>query len=190
MSAPTFSRLAEALEFDSYDDLRDACLSQLKDQELSFAAKAKALQELPEIDDASGAFIVHQAGATISNINRLVQTVDPAHVEATAEKLTSARKVILVGMMSLRPFVDYAAYVASMAFDSWHVYGGEAGAKAAMLNDVGVEDVALVISKAPYATRAIEAAEQLKKAGAHVIGITDSSVSPLCRHTDPVFLVS
>ena len=190
MSAPTFSRLAEVLEFESYDNLREACLSHLKVQEQSFAAKAQALQVQSGQDGAGGTFIVHQAGSTVSNINHLVNTVDPTHIEAASERLASARKVALVGMMSSRPFVDYLAYVASMAYDSWHVYGGEAGADAALLSDVDQRDVALVISKAPYAMRAIRVAQHLKGAGAHVIGITDKLSSPLCKHADSVFLVS
>ena len=55
MSAPTFSRLAPALGFRNYDALRRACLSHLKVQEESFAAKARALQSTSRHDDARGA---------------------------------------------------------------------------------------------------------------------------------------
>ena len=190
MSAPTFSRLAPALGFRDYDALRRACLSHLKVQEESFAAKARALQSTSRHDDAGGAFIVHQAGATIANINQLVNSVDSAQVEAAATALARARKVILVGMMGSRPIVEHAAYVASMAFNSWQVYGNTMGTDAAMLNETGEEDVALAIAMAPYASRAIGAARNLKRAGAHVIGITDRPSSPLCQCTDSVFLVS
>ncbi len=189
MSAPTFSRLAEVLGFDTYDDLREACLSQMKLHEQSYAAKAQALQNSADKKGTGGAFIVHQARSTISNINHFVNTVDPVQIEAAAQTLASARKVILVGMMSSRPFADYLAYVASLAFDSWQVYGGTAGSDAALLSDVGKDDVALIISKAPYAARAILAAAHLKQVGAHVIGITDTPSSPLCQHTNSVFLV-
>ncbi|MEO3414542.1 MurR/RpiR family transcriptional regulator [Roseovarius sp. CAU 1744] len=190
MSAPTFSRLAEELSFASYEELREACLSQLRQQEQSFAAKARALQDQAARQDEGGAFIVHQAQSTISNINRLMNSVDPEQIETAANRLACARKVILVGMMSSRPFVDYLAYMASMGFDSWRVLGGEAGADAALLSDIGEDDVALVISKAPYATQAIRAASYLKGAGAHVIGVTDRIDSPLSGHCNTVFLVS
>lgn len=190
MSAPTFSRLAEVLDFDSYDDLRAACLSELRVQKQSYAAKAKALQDDAADDDSGGAFIVHQANATISNINALVNTVDAAAIEAAATKIAKARKVVLLGMMSSRPFVDYAAYVASMAFSNWEVYGSGAGVDAALLADIGPQDVVLAISAAPYAARTIEVAGHFKDAGAHVIAITDAYASPLCHDASAVFLVA
>lgn len=189
MSAPTFSRLADELNFASYDDLREACLSHLKAQERGFAAKAKALREDAAAGAAGGSFIVHQARSTIANINLLLNSVDPEQIERAARRLATARRVILVGAMSSRPFVDYLAYVASMGFDTWRVLGGEPGADAAVLTDAGKEDAALVLSKAPYAAGSIRKAGYLKDAGVHVIGVTDKLTSPLCRHADTVFLV-
>lgn len=190
VSAPTFSRVAEVLDFESYGELREACLSQLKAQEVSFAAKAQALQDQAEPSGAGGTFIVHQARSTMSNINLLLNSVDPAQIESAAERLSSARKAFLVGMMSSRPFVDYLAYVASMGFNNWHVLGGQVGAEAVLMSDVCEDDVALVISHAPYATQAIQAASRLRHAGAHVIGITDGLDSPLYKHSLTVFQVS
>lgn len=190
MSAPTFARLASALDFGSYEELRNACLSHLRTKEQSFSAKAKALQEDTFQEEGKGTFVVRQASSTIANINQLVKSVDPEQIEACVKNLASARRVMLVGMMSSRPFVDYAAYVASLAFNNWQVYGAGSGADAATLSSIGIEDVAVVISKAPYATRAIEVAKCLKQAGVQVIGITDAVSSPLCHYADTVFLVS
>lgn len=190
MSAPTFSRLADVLGYDGYDELREECRSQLKKQEHQFAAKARALQENTTIEDAGSAFIVQQAKASIANINNLLASVDLGQIEQAADRLVSARRVFLIGAMSSQPFIEYLAYVASMGFDNWHVLGGGQGAAAGMLHDVGVIDTALVISKAPYATSSIHKARQLRGRGAHVIGITDSIDSPLCQYCSSVFFVS
>lgn len=164
-------------------------MSYLKLQEQSFAAKAQVLQSKAGHNDTDGAFVVQQASSTISNINHFLKTVDPSDIEAATAKLKKARKVILVGMMSSRPFVEYLAYVSSMAFDCWNVYGGDAGSNAALLSDTCGSDVALVISKAPYASQAIRAAAHLKQNGVQIIGITDKPISPLCQHANIAFLV-
>ena len=190
MSAPTFSRLAEVLGYDGYDDLREVCRSHLKKQEHQFAAKARALQDNTTIEDAGSAFIVQQAKSSIANIKNLLASVDLGQIEQAADRLGSARRVILVGAMSSRPFIEYLAYVASMGFENWHVLGDGPGTEAGIVYDVASNDTALIISKAPYATRSIKAARQLRERGAHVIGITDSIDSPLCQHCSSVFLVS
>lgn len=190
MSAPTFSRLADALGYDSYFDLREMCRAQLKRQEHQFAAKARALQDTTTPGDSSCAFIVQQAKSSIANINNLLTSVDLGQIEQAAERLGAARKVVLVGSMSSRPFIDYIAYVASMGFDNWHILGDGPGAEAKLLYDVAPTDAALVISKAPYAARSLKSAKQLRDRGVHVIGITDDIGSPLCRFCNSLFFVS
>ncbi len=190
MSAPTFSRLADVLGYDGYDDLREVCRLHLKKREHQFAAKARALQDNTTIEDTGSAFIVQQAKSSIANINNLLTSVDLGQIEQAADRLGSARRVILVGAMSSRPFIEYLAYVASMGFDNWHVLGDGRGTDAGIIYDVDATDTALVISKAPYATSSINRARQLRELGANVIGITDSISSPLCQHCSSVFFVS
>lgn len=190
MSAPTFSRLADVLGYESYDDLREVCRSHLKRQEHQFAAKARALQDNTTLEEIGGAFIVQQAKSSIANINSLLTTVDLGQIERAGEQLGSARKVFLVGSMSSRPFVDYLAYVASMGFDNWQVFGDRPGSDAGVLCDVDQNDTALVISNAPYAAESITSAQKLRRRDAYVIGITDNFSSPLCQFCNTVFFVS
>lgn len=190
MSAPTFSRLANALGFDGYDALRDLCRSHLKRQEHQFAAKARALQSNATLEDAGSGFIVQQAKASIMNINHLLASIDLGQIEQAAGRLGAARKVILVGSMSSRPFIDYLAYMASMGLDNWHVLGDGTNSDARLTYDVAENDTALVVSNAPYAASSIIAAEHLRNRGAHVIGITDKIGSPLCQFCNSTFFLS
>ncbi len=190
LTPPTFSRLASALGFANYEELRNVCRDQIKRQRLIFAEKARALQD----DDGPGArpdqgiFVVRQGSAAIDNINALLNGIDPEQLEFVADSLASARKVLLVGMMSSRPFVDYIAYMASMAFENWSVLGK--GSLASALAGMGERDAALVISKAPYAKGAIEAAKHARGTGAKVFGVTDRVTSPLAAHSDINLVVS
>ena len=190
VSPPTFTRLASALGYEKYEGLRESCRDQIMKQGLIFAAKAKALQEQGPQEEREGLFVVRQAKSAISNINQLLKSVDPEQIEVAAKNLASARKVILVGMMSSLPFIEYMAYVASMGYENWHVLGRDSQSDTSLINGIGQADVALVISKAPYALRAIKAAEQIQNRGTFVIGITDKMSSPLCQHCDSIFFVS
>ena len=190
ISPPTFSRLAGALGYRNYEELRESCRSVVKNQGLRFAEKAGKLRDQGRERIKEGPFILAQGAAAIGNIHQLLDSVDPDMVESAAARLAAARKVILVGMMSSRPFVEYMGYMASMGFGNWHVLGRDPGSDASLLADIDSDDVALVISKAPYATRAVRAAEQIHRSGASVIGITDSVSSPLCAYCDTQFFVS
>ena len=190
MPPPTFSRLATALGYKNYEALRNDCREQISRQQLIFSEKARVLQESDSAEPGQGLFALKQAAAAVDNVNQLSQSIDPQKIEAVANQIVTARRVVLVGFMSSRPFVDYMGYMASMAFDNWQVFGAGVESDSATLAGLGNRDLAIVISKAPYATRSIEIAKHISNSGATVIGITDKVSSPLCAHCDTSFFVS
>ena len=190
LTPPTFSRLAAALGYDAYEDLRDSCRDQIKKQRVNFADRADALQKHDSLNPEKGRFILRQGTSAIENINLLLNSMDLGLLETTAERLVAARSVILVGSMSSRPFVDYLAYVASMAFENWMVFGHGTGSTAATLVGTDNRDVAIVLSKSPCARDSIEAAKILNEQGVWIVAITDEVLSPLNTYCDASFNVS
>ncbi len=190
LSPPTFSRLAAKLGYDGYEELRESCRNQIKAQHLQFAEGADMLQQRVLEESQKGRFILRQGAAAVENVNSLLGSVDLESLDAAASKLVGARKVFLAGSMSSRPFVDYMAYMATMAFDNWQVLGVEPGSVGAALVDVNEDDAAVVIAKAPYADRSIDVAHALSERDAWVIGITDEVMSPLPVHCAASFIVS
>ena len=190
LSPPTFSRLATRLGYACYEELRESCRTQIKTQRLRFAEGADMLQKRVPEGSARDRFIFRQGAAAVENINLLLGSVDLRSLDAAASRLACARRVFLAGSMSSRPFVDYMAYMATMAFDNWQVLGVEPGSLGAALVDVNDEDAAVVIAKAPYAGRSIDVARVLCERNAWVIGITDEVMSPLPVHCVASFIVS
>lgn len=189
IAPPTFSRLAATLGYDGYEDLRESCRNQIKTRRLRFSERAETLQKSDSAEPGHSEFIFRQGSAAVENINAFLGALTLERLESAATQLISARRVILAGSMSSRPFVDYMAYMASMAFDSWRVIGDKRGSTAAALVGVDEKDAAVVICKAPYAQWSIDAARNLREAGAWVIGITDEVVSPLHRQCADSFTV-
>ncbi|MCP4184221.1 MAG: MurR/RpiR family transcriptional regulator [Hyphomicrobiales bacterium] len=190
LTPPTFSRLARALGYENYELLRDACRNQIKKQRLTFADKAKVLQEGQKTGNGSGDFVLRHGSAAIDNIGIFLNTIDPLQVDEVAKTLIKARRVHLVGMMSSRHFVDYMEYMASMAFENWRVLGGKPASMASTLADINKQDVILAICHTPYAKRSVEIARFAHNAGAQVIGITDNVISPLAAVSDAVLIVN
>ncbi len=87
LTAPTYSRLARALGFNTYEELRELCRDHIKRRRLTFADKAMALQTIETTGPANGAFVVRHGIAVVDNINRLLDSVDIRALETAADNL-------------------------------------------------------------------------------------------------------
>lgn len=183
---PTFSRLARAVGYESYDALRDLCRANLLDRRAGIAAKAQALLD----GDGETPFVTRHAAASIHGIEALLRDLDHTALEDAARILAGARSVALIGAMSARAFVDYASYLADMSLDGWHVVGRGGVSLAAETRDLGPEDAALVLTMQPYAASTIETAKVVAATGAKLIAISDSQVSPVASAATHSLVVS
>lgn len=186
LSPPTFSRLARAVGFASYDALKDRCRTNLIERRNGIGEKAQALLD----GDSSAPFVTRHAAASIKGIETLLRDLDVSALEEVAGVLACARRVALIGTMSARAFVDYASYLTDMSLDGWDVIGRGAVSLAAETRGFGPEDAAIVLTMEPYAARSIETAQQVAATGAKLIAITDSRLSPLASAAAHTFVVS
>lgn len=189
---PTFSRLARAVGCKDFEELRECCRIDLKRNTLSYAEKAKVLQQSHDgsADVGSGTFIVRQAQAAISNIENLVNSIDNQVLSQVADKLVSAKNVYLIGAMSSRAFVEYMDYMTDMAFSNWRVVNRQGASLAADLATIDKQDIVLAVSKHPFARSTIEATKIAHDKGAYVVAITDRVDAPILQYTDQGFYVS
>lgn len=178
---PTFSRLARAVGYETYAGLKERCRQDLLDRHVRPPAAAPVTANSPET-----AIFDRHAAAAQGGIDTLVQNLDRAALEAAARTLARARRVVLIGEMRARAFVDYATYLADMSMEGWRVIGRGAVSLAAETRELGPEDAAVVVTMAPYATRSIKIARLVAESGAPLVAITDSPLSPVAlaaRHT-------
>lgn len=191
LTPPTLSRLARALDCETYEDLREICRGELKRRNRVLADKAQALLQLSSEDgpaDKSGVFLV-QARSAMENVRKLMESVELDKLRAAADVLAGARKVVLFGTASGLALVNYFRCMAGMAFDNWRVAGADGAFWASEMAKIGPEDAAFVVSSRPYGARPVRAAEIARDAGAAVIAITDSLQSPYIGIASNCFIV-
>lgn len=191
LTPPTFSRLARALDCETYDDLREICRSELKRRNRLLADKAQTLLQMSSPSspkDKSGMFFV-QSRSAMENIRALMEAIDTDKLQTAADALARARKVVLVGTTSGLAMVTYFSCMASMAFPNWHVAGAGGAMWATQLADLGSRDVVFVVSLSPHAARPIHAMRAAFDAGAKVIVITDNPDAPFLDCVTTCFLV-
>lgn len=186
VSPATFSRLARALGFSSYEEMRELSRTAVGRRALSFSEKAVLLRS----EAGSGASMIErQAAACIKNIAALEQTMDRARLEATVETLHGARNVVMFGAFGSTGIVEYMAYLANYFSSKWTLAGRMGASLGTALAGLGPDDALLVVTKTPYARRAVVACEIARRQGAAAILITDSHVCPAIKYATTHFLV-
>ena len=186
LPAPTFTRMARAIGYASYDALRESCREEILGSRNQLARKAQALIDA---DDRNSGIATRQAAAAISNTEALVAALAPGELDTAVDMLARARRVALIGEMSALPIVEYAHYLANMSLTGWIVPGRGGNGLANDLADLGSDDACILFSIRPYAARAIAIAGSISARGVPLIVLTDSPLSPVAAHARQCFCI-
>lgn len=186
LNPPTFSRLAQSLGFENYEELRELCRQEVQQGSVSFADKAASLQQRQS--SGKGSILPTHAAASIANIESLVETINPDGLAGAADLLARARKVVLVGSLSSAALVDYLGYMARMAFPNWRTVLRNHETAGMGLRELGPQDVMIVLAHKPYASQTVAAAELARQADVPVVAVTDSYASPITADAAFVFV--
>ncbi|MCP4209117.1 MAG: MurR/RpiR family transcriptional regulator [Shimia sp.] len=186
VSPATLSRLARALGFESYEELRELCRTSIDGRAQSFSERA---QKLRDGLDAESSVFEQQASACISNITNLVDTLDNERIQNAVNAMAEAKSVVLFGAFGSTGIVEYMAYLANYFSTTWTLAGRMGASLGASLAAMGPDDVLLVVTKSPYAARAVRAVEAARQIGAKTIVISDSHACPAIKFATFPFIV-
>lgn len=185
VSPATLSRLARVLGYETYEELRELCRESVGERSQSLTQRAQKLQdgsqEAPIYD--------RQAAACIANITTLIDTLEKDRIQKTVNALAGAKSVVLFGAFGSTGIVEYMAYLANYFSTNWTLAGRMGASLGASLAAIGPDDVLLVVTKAPYAARAVRAVETAQQIGAKTIVISDSHACPAIKFATFPFIV-
>ncbi|WP_417210028.1 MurR/RpiR family transcriptional regulator [Antarctobacter sp.] len=188
VSPATFSRLARALEFDSYESLRELSRQVVGAQIVTFSEKAAQLRASGE-GDGEAAMLDRQVGACMANLAALTQEIDRSQLQTAVDRLAQARRVMLFGAFASHGVAEHVAYLTNYIQADWTVVSHSGTPLAASLETLCPEDVFLVITKTPYARRAVLATRMAREQGATTVVLTDRHACPALMHADIGFCV-
>jgi len=189
VSPATFSRLARALGYSDYEQMREDGREAVERKLSPFSERAHALR-IAASDQESAAILQRQAAACVSNIENLQNTIDSGRLDAAVQCLHNAQTVLLVGSMGSAGITDYFGYMAQWFKANWKTVGRSGTELSPSLSRLGPEDVVFALSKTPYARRTIAALKVAREAGSTTIVITDSRTSPALQFSDYSFVTS
>ena len=190
VALPNFARLAKAIGFDKYNELRDVYRKQVQiGQYGGYPERADRLQSLGKASSDKSIWSSFHASA-IQNIEHAYRCVDAKLIGLIVEQLLNRDHIHLVGALSSYPFTEYVQYVGSMVLPKFKLLGRPGGIMADDLLDIKDNDAVLCIAIQPCARIAVEVAKLAYERGIYVVGITDSRASPLATYSTEILLTS
>ncbi|MEM0987879.1 MAG: MurR/RpiR family transcriptional regulator [Pseudomonadota bacterium] len=177
----TLVRLAQAIGFEGYEELRERFRDFVVTGALGgFAERARFLQRL-EAEGGTSELIAGLAAATMTNLEDLWTRNDPGAMDAAADRLLGAGQVMVLGLGAADSLANQFAYVARMAFGHVRAIPSRASVETDDIQWLGPGDLLIAMTFQPYRSETLAGAQQALDQGAEVLGITDSPASPLTR---------
>lgn len=183
----TLVRLARALGFEGYEELRDPFRQFAAEGALSFPDRARFLQTIGQ-GGSHNSLLADMAGAALANVESLFANVDADQLKAAADLIDRARRANVLGVGTARTLAENFAYVASMAVDNVAAIP----AVGLAVDDVARmdhRDVLIAMTFSPYRAEVVEAVRVASERDVAVIAITDSHASPLVPPATHAFVV-
>jgi DNA-binding MurR/RpiR family transcriptional regulator len=172
----TVSRLSKTLGFEEYERFREPFRQRLRKIEPTFASGVEEVQRRGAADNQ--ALFAELRAQEIANIERTLSDANYEVIRDAAETMHQSRRVYVLGLRGAYApaFLFYYAY--QLFQENSRLVDTRAGIFADQLRGIGKQDSLLVISFPPYTQLTIDAVSYAAEAGAKVIAITDSMVSP------------
>jgi len=190
VSPASLVRLATQLGFDSYQGFRDAFRAGMHAGMGSARYAADAESLVSRKGARAFAKVYGNAGEQLlRNIRETFTTIAPDAVEAAGDCLARAKRIYVLGLRSNYGAAFYFDYVVKTFTRKTVLLEGRMGMLIDEMGDIGPRDAMLALSGEPYALDAVKAVDYAIKAGADVISITDSPLSPIAQKARHVFVV-
>lgn len=190
----TMSRLTKTLGFADYDTLREPFRDRLRTPAPEFAER---LQDAQKRAAAGNDELFSEIRAQeVANVERSLSEENYPVMDAAAETIHDSRRVYVLGLRGAHAPAFLFHYAYQLFQDNSLLLDTGAGTFADQLRGISPEDCLVVVSFPPYTLLTIDAVEYAAEAGAKIIAVTDSVVSPaasaashtiITKNTSPSF---
>lgn len=184
VSESTVVRFAVDLGFDGYPSMQKAMQEMVLNRLTSVQRLEVANNRIGDQDVVS--MVLH---SDIEKLRQTSETVDRNEFRAAVNAILKAKRVYILGVRSVAPLANFLGYYLNYMFNNVHVISGvSAGEMFEKIVSVNSEDVVIAFSFPRYSSSTTKGAKYCRSAGATVIGITDSKLSPLGQCSDHVLV--
>ena len=122
-------------------------------------------------------------------IKQTLETIDRDAFNAAVDNIVAAKTIYILGVRSSSYLAGFLSYSLRMIFDNVNFVQTTSGSEMfEQILNIGEGDAMVAISFPRYSKRIIKAVDYAKAAGADVIAITDSAMSPIASGADQTLL--
>ncbi|HMA00247.1 MAG TPA: MurR/RpiR family transcriptional regulator [Steroidobacteraceae bacterium] len=129
----------------------------------------------------SGELLAEFAEGDILALQNLRETIKRSEMSRAVKLIDHAETVYVIGMRRSFPVASYLAYSCLRVGKRTVLVDGVGGLVSQQLHCIDGKDLLIAISYHPYAEETVGAAQAAAKAGAKVLAISDSAVSPIAK---------
>src|SRR3984957_5207407 len=178
----SFTRLAQALVYAGWDELRAALTEARRPAQPSpFSGRAKGRRHGPNSDVSLVASKLEAEAAGLARISS-------GAIAGAAKALHTAERIWIAGFRSCRSVAELLNYQLRLFRpDTVQLVGGS-GPEDLDLGAFHAGDAVVVIGFAPYSTASVLSARAAHRSGAGVIAITDTIAAPMAEGADHLLL--
>ncbi|MEM8980222.1 MAG: MurR/RpiR family transcriptional regulator [Pseudomonadota bacterium] len=186
VSPATYSRLARALGFETFEEMKDVSRRSVGKRVSSMSDRAEKLRS----STASGqSMLTLQGQACIRNIEHFLDRADQQKLERSATLMREANRVVLFGALASTGITEYMAYLANYFAPNWSLAGRMGASVGAQLAMLGAGDVVFIVTMSPHSNRAVSVAKLARRAGSDVILVTNALDCPALAYATHGFVV-
>lgn len=193
VQASTIVRFAKAFGYDGASQMQRLFRNEL----INSAPSPSYAERVRQFNQRSGdghaltpeELLQEFATGNIIALEHLRETIDANALERSVDLMVQAKTIYLVGLRRSFPVSAYMAYALRHVDKPAHLIDGLAGMLVEQSSIISKSDLLFAISFRPYAKETADIVVAAKAAGATVIAISDSQLSPVSRDADVSFAV-
>ncbi len=192
--ASSLVRFAQLLGYRGFKDLQTVFQLRLMTAAPGFEARAERLKAelgakgLDSVDGVRG-LLRGLVVRDIAALEGLLETASEAELGRAVEILAGARTIYLLGQLRSEPIVALMRYVLTMLGRRAVLLDPAGGLATHMARVIEPEDAVIAVSFRFYATEVVNIADALAARSVPVVAITDSTLSPLAKSAQALFVV-
>lgn len=180
VSESTVVRFAAELGYDGYPEMRRALQDMIRNC-LTSVQRIQVAKELMESEDILSIVL----SSDIEQIRQTMEETNRNDFESAVDRIVKSKNIYIFGLRSSSALANFMGFYFNLLFDNVRVINGTSASEVfEQILRVSKGDVFIALSFPRYSHRTIKAMHYARDMGADVIGITDTSASPIAKLSD------
>ena len=187
VQASTLVRFAQTLGFAGFSDLQSVFRSHLRNRWPDYSERLRLLHDSARDSGDPLTLLQGFADSAAASVARLRESTPRRELEHAVEILAKARTIYLIGQRRAFCVSHYLSYALAQLGLAAALIDNVGGLGAEQLARAGAGDALISISFSPYTPFTIDLTQRARRAGAPIVVVTDSALSPLAGLADARF---